>query len=227
MIVPPGLSENRTDRRAEEPERQRARRGPTPDEIRIGFDAFIPMSFDESGVVEIVAAEEKPDHEVGIEGEIPFVARIIAVADTFDAMISRRHYRIERSPAIAMEELIEVAGKQLDLDVVAAFESSFERVCEALATAVTTFVVRVLPEVTSPFTARDLWRTGLMLSYRAELRTEDPGAVVALFDAEPTRYEQLTRAAVGGICLDHVPEVYRLKYGVELVITVVAAPEHT
>jgi HD-GYP domain-containing protein (c-di-GMP phosphodiesterase class II) len=64
--------------------------------------------------------------------EIPLVARIIAVADTFDAMISRRHYRLERSPATAMEELIEVAGKQLDLDVVVAFESSFERVCEAL-----------------------------------------------------------------------------------------------
>jgi len=41
-----------------------------------------------------------------------------------------------------------------------------------------------------------------VLSYRAELRTEDPGGVVNLFDAEPAYYEQLTRAAVDGISLD-------------------------
>jgi hypothetical protein len=77
-----------------------------------------------------------------------------------------------------------------------------QRVREALATAVTTFVVRAVPMVTSPFTARDLWCTGFSLSYRAELRTEDPGGVVNLFDAEPAYYEQVTRAAVDGISLD-------------------------
>jgi hypothetical protein len=77
-----------------------------------------------------------------------------------------------------------------------------QRVCEALATAVTTFVVRALPMVTSPFTARDLWCTGFALSYRAELRTEDPGGVVNLFDADPAYYEQLTRVAVGEVSLD-------------------------
>ncbi|MBW1896138.1 MAG: hypothetical protein JRI47_03685 [Deltaproteobacteria bacterium] len=77
-----------------------------------------------------------------------------------------------------------------------------QRVCEALAGAVMTFVVRVLPEMTSPFTARELWRTGFVLSYRAELRTEDPDGVGNLFDAEPEHYEQLTRATVGGTSLD-------------------------
>ena len=56
--------------------------------------------------------------------------------------------------------------------------------------------------MTSPFTARDLWRTGFVLSYRAELRTEEPGDMVNLFDVEPAHYEQLTRAVLGEVSLD-------------------------
>jgi hypothetical protein len=77
-----------------------------------------------------------------------------------------------------------------------------ERVHRSLVQAVMTFVVRVLPEVTSPFTARDLWRTGLVLSYRAELRAEGPEDVVRLFDADAEYYEPLTRAAMETVPFD-------------------------
>ena len=71
-----------------------------------------------------------------------------------------------------------------------------QQVQEALACAVTTFVARTLPQLESPFTARDLWAKGLSLSYRAELRTEQPDAAARLFDADPDYYQKLTDAAL-------------------------------
>jgi hypothetical protein len=67
----------------------------------------------------------------------------------------------------------------------------------ALVKAVLSFIARVLPSVPAVFTARDLWRQGWTLSYRAELRTERPEKLVDLFEAAPHYYEQLTRAALG------------------------------
>jgi HD-GYP domain-containing protein (c-di-GMP phosphodiesterase class II) len=58
----------------------------------------------------------------GIGGEqIPLGARIIAVADTFDAITSTRSYRPSRSHKEAIDVLSGESGKQLDADVVAAF----------------------------------------------------------------------------------------------------------
>ncbi len=70
------------------------------------------------------------------------------------------------------------------------------RIQSALAQAVLTFIARVLPRVPSPFTARDLWRQGLRLSYRAELRAERPEKLVRLFEATPDYYENITRTAL-------------------------------
>jgi len=58
----------------------------------------------------------------GIAGaEISLGARIVAVADTFDAITSVRPYRAPRSHGQAIEILTGESGKQLDADVVAAF----------------------------------------------------------------------------------------------------------
>jgi HD-GYP domain-containing protein (c-di-GMP phosphodiesterase class II) len=58
----------------------------------------------------------------GIGGEeIPLGARIIAVADTFDAITSTRSYRPSRSHKEAIDILSGESGRQLDADVVAAF----------------------------------------------------------------------------------------------------------
>lgn len=71
-----------------------------------------------------------------------------------------------------------------------------EQVRAALAQAVITFIARVMPQLPERFTARELWREGLLLSYRAELRSERPDKLVYLFDSGKEYYEQLTRAAM-------------------------------
>ena len=49
---------------------------------------------------------------------IPHVARIVAVADSFNAMIGRRPYRPPMAPSLAIEQLVEGRGTQFDPDVV-------------------------------------------------------------------------------------------------------------
>jgi HD-GYP domain-containing protein (c-di-GMP phosphodiesterase class II) len=59
----------------------------------------------------------------GLAGDdIPIGARIIAVADAFDAMTSDRPYRRGMSAEAAIEEVQNSAGHQFDPTIVAAFE---------------------------------------------------------------------------------------------------------
>ncbi|HET9225055.1 MAG TPA: HD domain-containing phosphohydrolase [Thermoanaerobaculia bacterium] len=63
----------------------------------------------------------------GLTGErLPLMARIIAVADTYDAMTTSRPYREGLPPARACHEIVSSAGTQLCPDVVAAFRSLYE-----------------------------------------------------------------------------------------------------
>ncbi len=58
----------------------------------------------------------------GLAGEsIPYQARIIAVADTYDAITSDRAYRPGKSHSQALQIIKEVAGTQLDRDLVSVF----------------------------------------------------------------------------------------------------------
>jgi HD-GYP domain-containing protein (c-di-GMP phosphodiesterase class II) len=69
---------------------------------------------------------ERPDgtgYPDGLEGkEIPLAARIVAVADAYDVMLRGRPYRPKSSPAEALRELSDGAGRQFDARVVEAFE---------------------------------------------------------------------------------------------------------
>lgn len=64
----------------------------------------------------------------GIKSEkIPILARIIAVADAYDAMSSDRPYRKKLSHNKILRELEEQSGKQFDPEVVKAFNSFLDR----------------------------------------------------------------------------------------------------
>jgi putative nucleotidyltransferase with HDIG domain len=65
-------------------------------------------------------------YPAGLSGtEIPLGARIIAVADTFDALTSTRAYRRSSSHKKALAILAAEAGTQLDADAVAAFQRHY------------------------------------------------------------------------------------------------------
>jgi putative nucleotidyltransferase with HDIG domain len=58
----------------------------------------------------------------GLKGEdIPIGARIIAVADTYDAIVTDRAYRKGRRPAQAMKVIRDASGSQFDPEVVDVF----------------------------------------------------------------------------------------------------------
>jgi diguanylate cyclase (GGDEF)-like protein len=71
-----------------------------------------------------------PDGLVG--AEIPLGARIIAVCDAFDAMLSRRPYAPALRAENAMRELLRCAGKQFDPEVVEAFAAIQEEITAEL-----------------------------------------------------------------------------------------------
>jgi HD-GYP domain-containing protein (c-di-GMP phosphodiesterase class II) len=64
----------------------------------------------------------------GLSGEdIPFVARIAAVADVYDALISKRPYKDSWPAERAIAELRRLAGSHLDPEIVGAFCELWER----------------------------------------------------------------------------------------------------
>jgi two-component system cell cycle response regulator len=76
-----------------------------------------------------------PDAMAG--NDIPLGARIIAVCDAYDAMVSDRPYRRGRSAAAAIDELRRCAGTQFDPAVVDAFvaELATQRARNSLTSA--------------------------------------------------------------------------------------------
>jgi putative two-component system response regulator len=96
----------------------------------LGEKMLWPLAQDSPDVLRIVRSHHErldgrgfPD---GLRGEkIPVEARIVAVADSFDAMTTERPYRMSRSAEAAIEELRRVAGTQLDPMAVEAFVATF------------------------------------------------------------------------------------------------------
>jgi putative two-component system response regulator len=96
----------------------------------LGERMLWPLAQESPDVLRIVRSHHErvdgggfPD---GLRGEkIPFQARIVAVADAFDAMTSERPYRPARSADAAVNELRRVAGTQLDPLAVEAFVSAY------------------------------------------------------------------------------------------------------
>ena len=67
----------------------------------------------------------EPDEVVTVTstrpGAIPLGARILAIADAYDAMTSKRHHGTQKSSTAALKILYEQRGKQFDQDLVVKF----------------------------------------------------------------------------------------------------------
>jgi diguanylate cyclase (GGDEF)-like protein/putative nucleotidyltransferase with HDIG domain len=78
----------------------------------------------------VLAHHERPDgrgYPEGLAGdEIPLEARILAVADAYEAMTADRSYRRALDEAVAREELLSQAGAQFDAAVVEAFLAALD-----------------------------------------------------------------------------------------------------
>lgn len=90
-----------------------------------GYEVLKDISIMPELAVGAKSHHERPDgmgYPNGLkDGEIPFVAQIIAVADTFDAMYSDRPYRKRMNYDRAVSIIKEVSGTQLSSVVVDAF----------------------------------------------------------------------------------------------------------
>ena len=91
----------------------------------IGAGIVAPLEFFGAGALVIRHHHERVDgsgYPDGLRGDdIPIGARVVAVADVFDALTSDRPYRKAMTTAAALEQLGREAGRTLDEDVVAAF----------------------------------------------------------------------------------------------------------
>src|ERR687889_34461 len=101
-----------------------------PEHPALGELMLAPLAHESPQVLCIVRSHHErldgagfPD---GLRGEkIPIEARIVAVADAFDAMTTRRPYRDPKPADAAVCELRRVAGTQLDPQAVEAFVEAF------------------------------------------------------------------------------------------------------
>jgi Phosphatidate cytidylyltransferase, mitochondrial len=68
------------------------------------------------------------------------------------------------------------------------------RVIKALEAAVDTFAEHALPQLPATFDAETLWTRGLSLSYSAELRSERPERIRALYSQAAPEFDAMTSA---------------------------------
>jgi hypothetical protein len=96
-----------------------------------GLDIVREIGFLDEALAGIMHHHERIDgrgYPMGLAGdEIPEFARVLAVADAFDAMTSDRSYRGARPVPDAIAELRKWAGKQFDPAFVHAFIAAIER----------------------------------------------------------------------------------------------------
>mgnify|MGYP006267833757 CR=1 FL=1 len=94
----------------------------------IGGNIIKPLRFFPKERDVIVHHHERFDgtgYPAGLRGHsIPITARILAVADTYDAMTSSRPYRTARTHQDALEELIRCSDSQFDREAVRAFQQT-------------------------------------------------------------------------------------------------------
>ena len=104
----------------------------------LGYEILEPVPIPEAAKLAIRHSHERWDgtgYPDGLAGnEIPIAARIILVADAYEAMTTDRPYRRAQSPLRAIEELQRGAGTQFDPEVVGAFLRILRRQTGAMRT---------------------------------------------------------------------------------------------
>jgi two-component system response regulator RpfG len=101
---------------------------------RIGYDILkgSPSKYLSMGAIIALGHHEKYDgsgYPTGMHGEdIPIVARIVAVADVFDALVSERPYKHAWTIEDGFTYLLSQKGKHFDASVVDAFLANTDRV---------------------------------------------------------------------------------------------------
>lgn len=99
--------------------------------VQKGVDIVHDADFLLSSVPAVLYHHERFDGRGYLEGlkgnELPLVARILAVADSFDAMITDRPYRKALEEGEAVAQLEKYAGSQFDPHVVQAFIRAYKK----------------------------------------------------------------------------------------------------
>jgi len=103
---------------------------------RIGYEILkdSPSKYLQMGAVIALSHHEKFNgtgypNKLGAR-EIPQVARIVSVADAYDALTSERPYKSKWSMEKALDYLNQQRGKFFDPDCLDAFNSQLDRVCK-------------------------------------------------------------------------------------------------
>ncbi len=98
---------------------------------RMGYEILKPIASFETVLDGVLYHHEYPDGSGYPEGrqgaDIPLVARIIHVVDTFDALTSTRSYRKAFTHEKAMQIIREEMGKKIDVQAAEAFFRAYER----------------------------------------------------------------------------------------------------
>jgi len=96
-----------------------------------GHEIIKDIEFLREALVGILHHHERLDgrgYPMGLKGEeIPYFARVIAVADAFDSMTSTRSYRNARTVPEALDEIIQCRGSQFDPVMVDALVHALDR----------------------------------------------------------------------------------------------------
>ena len=104
--------------------------------VQIGYDLMSRVAFLSVAAQVVLTHQERYDgtgYPQGLAGEdIPLGARIFAISDTLDAMMSDRPYRRGRPYSVARDEIQRESGKQFDPQVVGVFLSIPEETWAAI-----------------------------------------------------------------------------------------------
>jgi putative nucleotidyltransferase with HDIG domain len=104
-----------------------------------GKDILDPIKFLQPVVPGVHLHHERWDgrgYPLGLAGQdIPLIARIIAVADTYDAMTSDRAYRRALPHEVTVNEIERCSGSQFDPDIAGVFTERIDKLREALRDA--------------------------------------------------------------------------------------------